>query len=280
MEDSLMLHVLIAGKCFLEVEEAPSRRLHAGDLALVPHGEGHILTSAPGLPASKLFEIHREQVSERYETLRLGGDGERAEMICGLFTFDDPAARQLIALLPKVIAVDTWTSPQADWIRSTLRMIAAEAKEMSLGGETVITRLADILVVHAIRFWVTHDPLAQTGWLGALQDPKIGRVISKIHREPGRGWTLDSLAREASMSRSAFAGRFTELVGEPAMHYVTRWRMHSVQARLREGNTTVSEVALALGYESEAAFNRAFRRHVGIPPGMAKRTRKGHQSNR
>jgi AraC-like DNA-binding protein len=189
--------------------------------------------------------------------------------------FDDPAAKQLIALLPKVIAVDTWASPQADSTQSTLRMIAAEAKEMSIGGETIITRLADILVVQAIRFWITHDPLAQTGWLGALQDPKIGTVISKIHREPGRAWTLDSLAREASMSRSAFAARFTELVGEPAVHYVTRWRMHSAQTRLREGNATVSEVALALGYQSEAAFNRAFRRHLGISPGMAKRARTG-----
>lgn len=280
MEDSLMLHVLMAGKCFLEVEGSPRRMLQQGDLALVPHGEGHVLTSEPGLPASRLFEIHREQVSERYETLRLGGDGERTTMICGLFKFDDPVAKQLITLLPKLIVVDTWASPQADWIHSTLRMIAAEAKEMSLGGETVITRLADVLVVQAIRFWITHDPLTQTGWLGALQDPKIGKVISRIHREPGGAWTLNSLAREASMSRSAFAARFTELVGEPAMRYVTRWRMHFAQARLKEGNATVSEVALTLGYESEAAFNRAFRRLLGISPGMAKRTRTGLQPNR
>jgi AraC-like DNA-binding protein len=279
MEDSVMLHVLMSGRCFLEVDGSPRRMLQPGDLALVPHGEGHVLTSAPGLPAAKLFEIHREPVSERYETLRLGGDGEQATMICGLFKFDDPAAKQLVALLPKIIAVDTWDSAQADWIHSTLRMIAAEAKEMSLGGETVITRLADILVVQAIRFWITHDPSAQTGWLGALQDPKIGKVISKVHRDPGRAWTLDLLAREASMSRSAFAARFTELVGEPVMHYVTRWRMHSAHARLREGNATVSEVALTLGYESEAAFNRAFRRHLGISPGMAKRARKGPRSD-
>jgi AraC-like DNA-binding protein len=151
---------------------------------------------------------------------------------------------------------------------------------MSRGGEAVITRLADILVIHAIRFWIANDPLAQTGWLGALQDPKIGKAISKIHRNPGRAWTLDLLAREASMSRSAFAARFTELVGEPVMHYLTRWRMHSAHARLQEGNATVSEVALTLGYESEAAFNRAFKRHLGISPGMAKRARKGAQSNR
>jgi len=273
LQNCLMLHVVTAGRGFLELEGTPARLLQPGDLALVPHGQGHVLTSAPGLPAAKLFEIHHDQVSERYEVLKLGGDGERATMICGLFQFDDPAAQQLISLLPKIITVDAWTSPSSDWIQSTLRMIAAEAKEMSPGGETVITRLADILVIHAIRFWITHNPSAQTGWLGALQDPQIGQVISRIHRNPGRAWTLESLASEASMSRSAFAARFTELVGEPAMHYVTRWRMNTARARLGESNLTVGEVANSLGYESEAAFNRAFKRHVGISPGVAKRAR-------
>jgi AraC-like DNA-binding protein len=273
MQSCLMLHVVTAGRCFLEVAGTPSRLLQAGDLTLVPHGEGHVLTSAPGLPASKLFEIDREQVSERYETLRLGGDGERTTMICGLFQFDDPAAQQLITLLPKTITVDAWASPQSEWMQSTLRMIAAEAKEMGPGGETVITRLADILVIHAIRFWITHTPSARTGWLGALQDPKIGNVISKIHRNPGADWTLESLASEASMSRSAFAARFTELVGESVMRYVTRWRMRTALVCLAERSVTVAEVANSMGYESEAAFNRAFKRYVGIPPGVAKRAR-------
>ncbi len=280
MQNCLMLHVVTAGRCFLEVEGIPSRLLHPGDLALVPHGEGHVLTSAPGVPASKLFEIYREQVSGRYETLKLGGDGERATMICGLFKFDDPAAQQLITLLPKIITVDAWAAPQSEWIQSTLRMIAAEASAMNPGGETVITRLADILVIHAIRFWITHSPSAQTGWLGALQDPQIGRVISKIHREPGRAWTLEALASEASMSRSAFAAHFTELVGEPAMRYVTRWRMSAALARLTERNLTVAEVANSLGYESEPAFNRAFKRHLGISPGLAKRARTASRSTR
>ena len=271
IDDSLMLHVMTSGKCILEVEGTPDHVLRQGDLALVPHGKGHVVTSAHGLPVSNLFEIQREQLSERYETLRLGGKGEQAAMICGLFKFDDPAAQQLITLLPKVILVDGWSSPQSEWIRSTLRMISAEAKAMNAGGEAVITRLADILVIHAIRFWITHDPSPQTGWLRALHDPQIGRVISRIHRQPGASWTLETLAEEASMSRSAFAARFTELVGEPAMKYVTRWRMHSAQVRLRDGDATVAEVALSLGYESEAAFNRAFKRHVGVSPGAVKR---------
>ena len=273
MENCLMLHVAAVGRYFLEVEGTSSGPLQPGDLALVPHGEGHVITSSPGVPASKLFEIHRELVSERYETLRLGGDGERTTMICGLFQFDDPAAQQLVRLLPKTITVDAWASPQSDWMQSTLRMISAEAKEMSPGGETIITRLADILVIHAIRFWIAHNHSAQTGWLRALHDQQIGKVISKIHRNPGGPWTLASLAREASMSRSAFAARFTELVGESAMQYVTRWRMNTAKLRLTQLNATVGEVANSLGYESEAAFNRAFKRHLGMSPGAAKRAR-------
>ncbi len=152
-------------------------------------------------------------------------------------------------------------------------MIAAEAREMNPGGETVITRLADILVVHAIRYWITHSTSTQTGWLGALHDRQIGPVISKIHRRPTHQWTLESLAAEASMSRSAFAARFTELVGESAIHYVTRWQMNAARSRLAEGDVTVAEVAHSFGYESEPAFNRAFKRHLGISPGAAKRAR-------
>lgn len=273
MQDCLMLHVVTAGRCFLELEGEQRQLLQPGNLALVPRGEGHLLTSASGVPAAKLFDIDREQVSERYEVLRLGGDGESATVICGLFKFDDAAAQQLITQLPKIITVDAWATPQSDWLQSTLRMIAAEARDMGPGGETVITRLADILVIHAIRFWITHNPSVQTGWLGALQDPQIGRVISRIHRNPSHPWTLNSLASEASMSRSAFAARFTELVGQSAMYYVARWRMNTALTRLAENNLTVAEVAISMGYESEAAFNRAFKRHTGMSPGAAKRKR-------
>ncbi len=271
MDRCLMLHVITSGRCWLEVDGAPSRMLQPGDLALVPHGEGHQMASEPGMVGSKLFELEHELVSERYEILRLGGGGTPTTAICGLFQFDHPAARQLISLLPKLIVVEAWNSPQADWIQSTLRLMASEARELRPGGETVITRLADILVIQAIRSWIAEDPAAQTGWLGALQDKQIGRTISQIHREPARSWTLESLAETASMSRSAFAARFTELVGEPAMHYVTRWRMNTALSWLRESDTSVGDLSRRLGYESEAAFNRAFKRHMGTSPGAARR---------
>ena len=211
-------------------------------------------------------------MSDRYEILVHGEGGARTTLICGAVRFDHPAARNLVSSLPATIHVEASSSPQAEWLQSTLRLMAAEARELRPGGEEVITRLADILVIQAIRSWIETDPAARSGWLGALQDRQIGRAISLIHREPAREWTVASLAREIAMSRSALAARFTELVGEPVMQYVTRWRMHLALSALREEGVTVAELANRLGYRSEAAFSRAFKRVVGVPPGAVRRS--------
>jgi len=272
-EDCLMFHVVTSGQCVLDVKFAEDHVLRPGDFALVPHGAGHRLASEPGVGGAKLFDLPREQVSDRYEILRHGGGGTPTTVICGVVRFDHPAAARLVTLLPRVIAVDAWSSPEAEWIQSTLRLIAIEARELRPGGETVITRLADILVIQAIRSWIASDPAAQTGWLGALQDKQIGHAIALVHREFARPWTVESLANEVSMSRSAFAARFTELVGEPAMHYVARWRMHVALTWLREDDAPLSAMASRLGYESEAAFSRAFKRFLGVPPGSIRRAK-------
>jgi AraC-like DNA-binding protein len=270
-KDCMMFHVVTAGQCWLEVEGADPHLLRPGDLALVPHGAGHRLVSEAGVPAAALFDLDRKLVSDRYEILQHGGGGAATTAICGVVRFDHPAADHLKKLLPRLINVDVWNSPEMEWLQSTLRFIAVEAQELRAGGETVITRLADILVVQAIRFWIARDPAAQTGWLGALRDNQIGRAIAMIHRDPTRNWTVAALASTVGMSRSAFAARFTDLVGEPAMQYVTRWKMHAAQMWLAEGHTSLSELAGRLGYKSEAAFSRAFKRLIGISPGAARR---------
>ena len=268
----LMFHVVTAGTCWLEVDGARSRLLQPGDLALVPHGDGHRLAGEPGAAGARLFDLPREQISDRYEILRLGGGGAATSVVCGAVTFDHPAARQLVQVLPRVICVDATRSPQLDWVQSTVRLMAAEARELRPGGETVITRLADILVIQAIRSWIEEDAAAQTGWLGALRDQQIGPAIALIHRDPARAWTVAILADAAAMSRSAFAARFNSLVGEPPMRYLARWRMHIAATRLKEDhNLALGEIALDLGYQSEAAFSRAFKRFTGSSPGAVRR---------
>jgi AraC-like DNA-binding protein len=270
-QDYLMFHVVTSGRCWLEVEGAEPCLLQPGDLALVPHGEGHRLASESGAPAAKLFDLPHQHLSERYEIIRQGGGGALTTLLCGVIRFDQPAARHLVGVLPKLISVEAWSSPEQEWIQSTLRLLVAEARAIRPGGETIITRLADILVIQAIRAWIERDPAAQTGWLGALRDRQVGPAIATLHREPARPWTVATLAAEAAMSRSAFAARFSELVGETPMQYVARWRMHVAHTWLQEDRATLGELAFRLGYRSEAAFGRAFKRFVGVPPGAVRR---------
>ncbi|ACQ80072.1 transcriptional regulator, AraC family [Beutenbergia cavernae DSM 12333] len=274
---SMWFHVVNAGRCWLDVDGDEPRQLQPGDFALVPHGEGHRLYSEPGTPTPRFDELEYDCGTERYAILRHdgGGGGTPTSLVCGTVRFGHPAARSLMALLPDAVIIDGASrspSPEAEWMHSTLRLIAAEGRQLRPGGEAVITRLSDILVIQAIRAWIADHPAGHVGWLRALQDPRIGRAMSLVHRDPAKPWSVAALARETAMSRSAFAARFTELVGEPVMHYVTRWRMQVALDRLQQGDSSVGELAAHLGYESEAAFKRAFKRTVGITPGSVRRT--------
>jgi AraC-like DNA-binding protein len=266
-KQSLMFHVVTAGRCTLAVEGAACCDLQRGDLVLVPHGRGHVLASALDVAPVNLFDLPRQQLSDRYEQLQHGGGGDVTSMICGAVSFDDPAALRLVEALPPVITVDSSEAPNLDWLQSTVRLLALEARELRPGGEAVITRLADVLVIHAIRSWIERDPVGQTGWLRALRDQQIGRALTLIHREPARAWTVGELASSVAMSRSAFAARFATLVGEPVMQYATRWRMQLALGWLQRDDAPLAEIAGRLGYESEAGFSRSFKRLFGTSPG-------------
>lgn len=266
--DHLWIHVVTAGGCRLETDGAEPVPLRAGDVVLLPHGEGHRLRSGPDTIAPSVMDLPHAMATDRYAVLHHGSGGEATTLICGAVRVDTPGARDLLDLLPPLLHVGA--SPRTEWIEATLRLVAAEARELRPGGEAVLTRLADVLVIQVVRSWLDTDPAARTGWLGALADPRIGRAIALIHRDPARAWTVASLAAQVPMSRSAFAARFTALVGEPVLAYLTRRRMHLALDRLRAG-AGVAEVAGGLGYRSEAAFGRAFARVVGATPGAVRR---------
>ncbi len=266
LEGHLWFHVVTHGALRLETGET-EQTLGPGEVALVPHGRGHALRSEPQAATPDILSLDRERISDRYEILRHGGDGQPTLLICGAVRFAHPVATTLVRLLPEVVYLPAGT----ERLQTTLSVLAVEAREPRVGGEAVLTRLADIIVIQAIRAWIEGDPGAEVGWFGALRDPQIGRAIRLIHSDPGRDWTVASLARELNMSRSSFAARFTALVGEPAMAYVTRWRMQIAMATLRDKPTTVAQLADRLGYHSEAAFARTFKRHTGMPPGSVRR---------
>lgn len=271
MDGCVMFHVVTAGECRLEFPDREPAIVRPGEFALLPRGEGHLIMHAEHASCEPYFDLPIQHITERYEFLEYGGGGEETTLICGAVRFAHPAAADLIALLPSLIHIRTWNSPStrphAEWMHSTLRLMAAEASDRQPGGETVVTRLADILVIQAIRTCLIENPASRRGWLGALSDERIGPAILHIQRDPTRAWSVASLAASVSMSRSAFAARFTELVGEPAMQYLTRWRMHLAASWLRDHNTTAAECAARLGYNSDAAFSRAFKRAMGKPPG-------------
>lgn len=268
MPGYLWFHLVVTGGPRLETPDGEERSLARGDLALVPHGEGHVLRSEAGVVAPGVLTLDREQVSDRFEVLHHGGGGAPTRLICGAVRLAHPAARHLVRALPSSVHLDS-AAPGAEAIHSTLQLLAAEARSPRAGGEAVITRLADVVVIQAIRAWLETDPAARNGWLGALRDPHVGRAIALVHAEPARDWTVAALAEAASMSRSSFAARFTSLVGESVMQYVTSWRMHLAFDLLRDGET-VGGVAGQLGYHSEAAFARAFKRVIGTSPGAVR----------
>jgi AraC-like DNA-binding protein len=262
-----MFHVVTGGRCWLQVGGEEPRLLQQGSLALVPHGQGHCIRGSPEGTAVPLFDIPVEKVSDRYEVMRHGGAGELTHLTCGVVRFDHVTGRQLIAMLPRVLQIDTWNDDEDSWLQSTLRFIAREAREPRPGGETVITHLADILIIQAIRAWIDSVPESQRGWLAALRDRQVGRALAAIHREPEKDWSVASLAKHVGMSRSGFSARFTNLVGESAKRYVTRWRMQLARVRLQESSDSLAVLADRFGYQSEAAFSRAFKREFGVSPG-------------
>jgi AraC-like DNA-binding protein len=280
LPEYVWFHIVTRGSLRLEIDGGEPAMVGIGDVALVTHGAGHVLRSERNAPAPGILELERQEVSDRYEILRHGGGGSPTRLMCGAVRFDQPAARNLVGALPELIRIEALTGSDSERIQSTLSLIAAETARSQPGGEAVITRLSDVLVIQAIRAWIETEPDAEATWLGALRDPQIGRALALVHGDPSRAWTVASLAREVAMSRSAFAARFTDLVGEPTMQYVTRVRMQIAVTALRDDGASVAELASELGYRSQAAFARAFKRIVGVAPGTIKRRARDPISSR
>lgn len=271
VQDGPSFHVIVTGRGFLRfnAERIP---LGTGDLVLLPHGEEHQLADPAESTAIPLAALPSERIGHNAALLYSSGDGAEALLICGGVRFAGPIAHPLLELLPRVLLLRRKEQQGAHtWLDATLTMLGAEALSLRPGSVAVMTRLADILVLQTIRAWLEREENRRLGWLGALSDPDIGHVLTLIHRRVEEPWTVASLAREVNLSRSVFAERFSRLVGMPPMQYVTRWRMSVASSWIREEHLSASEAAYRLGYSSEAAFSRAFKRRLQVPPGVLRR---------
>ncbi|MCP4870911.1 MAG: AraC family transcriptional regulator [Proteobacteria bacterium] len=263
-----IFHAVVAGAGQLEVEGEPTRSFRAGDLLVMPHGAAHVLRDASGSPVRHISQWPSEREDDGLPCLRGGGPGAPTSLLCGTFRFDAEGRTSLLPSLPAVIHVSGGQA--TGWLDSTLRHLADELASGRPGGAVLAARLADLLFVGVLRAWIEEADDA-TGWLAALGDPQLSRALGAIHGDAARSWTVAELAREAGMSRSGFFARFSERVGEPPAAYLTRWRMTVARAQLRRTSDPLIEVAERVGYGSEAAFSRAFKRSVGVPPATWRR---------
>lgn len=271
MDKSLLFVAIISGAGWMRLPGAEPVLVREGSMVVLPRGTPIDLVSAPQQHAVPLFDLPANKVSERYEMMTISGGGAVTRAMTGVVSFDDVSAGRLVELLPEVLVVDRWHATASGWLRSTLDLISHEAAALKPGGEAVITRLADILIIQAIRTWLDNAPEAQTGWLAALRDAQLGRALAVIHNNPAEDWTLERLARIAGMSRSGFAARFADMVGQPAMRYLTDWRLQRARLSIIGGRDSIGQVARTAGYQSEAAFGRAFKQFFGESPGSLRR---------
>jgi AraC-like DNA-binding protein len=279
-EHMLEFHGIVKGTCWAAIVGETPVLLHEGDVILFPQGDAHVMSSAPGIRAEtdgrEAFAAPRPpQLPYMLQLKNVNlktpaedaGRADRSTLVCGFLGLDARPFNPLLAALPRVLHVPRTTLGAESWVTTFLRAVVVESKERRPGGEAVLERMSEMLFVEVLRRYVDGLPAEQTGWLAGMRDPAVGRVLALLHEKPEAPWTLERLAEEAAMSRSSLHERFVHFIDQPPMQYLTRWRMQVAAGLLRDTSSKLIEVALASGYESEAAFSRAFKREVGVSPG-------------
>jgi AraC-like DNA-binding protein len=274
-EHLISYHVVTSGVCWGSAIGEPPQRLTAGDIIVFPHGDAHVMSSGPGMRGTPDRALYRKPTDRQLPFTMSMGDagGEPVHLVCGFLACDARPFNPLLTALPRVIRVsDRAGGPLSAFVQFAV----AESEQPRIGGECVLGRLSELMFVDVVRQYLESLPADRTDWLAGLRDPSVGRALLALHRGPARCWTLESLAREVGLSRSVLVERFTQFVGQPPMQYLANWRMQLAANHLLSGTDSVAEIAGRVGYESEAAFSRAFRKAVGAPPGQWRKHRNGN----
>ncbi|HET9976852.1 MAG TPA: AraC family transcriptional regulator [Burkholderiaceae bacterium] len=274
-ERVVIFHLITEGECWCELGGGqPPVRLAAGDAVLFPQGHAHRMGSAPGLvPASgaRLNEV----LARRPRLLAYGGGGATTRLVCGYLACDARLARLLLAGLPPVVKVSVRGSNAGVWLEASLRYALAEARSPRPGGAGVLAKLAEVLFIEVLRLYMNEQAEGRIGWLAGVNDRIVGAALRAMHGRPAQAWTLEDLARAAGTSRSVLAERFAHLVGSAPMQYLAQWRMLLASNLLARSNAPLARIAEEVGYQTDTAFSRAFRREFGLPPAAWRRRQGG-----
>lgn len=267
-------HYVSAGRLLLQVGEAPPIRVAAGDIIVLPRNDEHRLASGPGLRPVSADRLIQPAAQGSLARIVHGGGGEATRVLCGFLGSEAPAD-PIFDMLPVVMKLEAADGVYGEWVESSFRFAATELKAEGRQSPAMIAKLAELLFMEAVRRYLAALPSAHGGWLAGMRDPIVGRALALIHGRPAERWTTERLAREAGLSRSAFAERFARLMREPPMRYLARRRLESAAQRLRDSREPVARISYESGYESEPAFNRAFKRAFGVPPATWRRRNGG-----
>jgi AraC-like DNA-binding protein len=265
-------HLLTEGTCYARLLDGDPVELRAGDLILFPAGDRHQLAAASEAALRlKPIEITGESLHKLLRRgdvagFKKGRAGTTTRIVCGFLACDRRLAEPILLSLPRLFRVSMRDGGTAAWVRNSIRYSVAQSRSSRPGSAVVLARLSEVLFAEAIRHYMGELPPGQSGWLAGLRDRYVGRALSLLHERPPYPWSVHELARKTGLSRSALGQRFNALIGVPPMQYLTRWRTSFAASRLRESNVSVLRIATEVGYESEAAFNRAFKREFGLPP--------------
>jgi AraC-like DNA-binding protein len=273
-EHLISYHVLTAGSCWGGLVGQSASNLEAGDIIVFPHGDAHVMSSQPGMRGSPQIDVYRRVADAQLPYhLTQGGDGPSAvHMVCGFLGCDARPFNPLLDTLPRVLVARARDGGPNGTLAHFARLALDETRGGRAGSECVLARLSELMFLEVVRHYLATLPDEQKGWLAGLRDPHVGHALAALHGRPGHDWSLDELAQTAGVSRSVLVERFTSFVGQPPMQYLAHWRMQLAAGRLVEG-ATVAAVAYDLGYGSEAAFSRAFKKLVGVAPAHWRRQR-------
>jgi len=275
-QHAIEYHVVTSGSCWISLvgdNASEPVRLDEGDIVVVPHGDPHVVSSAPGMRAEPNLEVYGKPGDNTLAAvpflLQTGGDGpSETRLICGFFSCDVRPFNPLLESLPRFMRFGRDSLASHSLLDEFIRFATAEMGNKRAGSQSVLNRLSELMFVEIIRLYMDQLEGSNTGWLAGLRDPLVGRALTLLHARPSHAWTLEQLASEAAASRSVLADRFNDLVGYPPIQYLTRWRMQIAARRLMDPGARVAAVAHEVGYESEAAFSRAFKKFVGQSPGQ------------